>query len=72
MGLDLPGLKTNLKELYDATLVASVDAETAETNFINGLATAIDTYVRSASIVYTEGLTAPGGPVTGDFIGGLE
>lgn len=72
MALDLPGLKTNLKALYDATLVASIDAEAAETNFINGLATAIDTYVRSAAIVYTTGLTSEtGGVVTGVFEGEL-
>jgi len=68
MPLDLTGLQTNLKAAFDSTL----DESTTETTFVNAIAAAIDTYVRSAEIVYSAGLTAPGGPVTGDFIGGLE
>jgi hypothetical protein len=70
--LDLADLKTNLKAAFDATQVASDSAADAEQAFVNAMATAIDTYVKTASIIYSAGLAAPGGPVTGDFVGGLE
>ena len=72
MGLDLAGLKTNLKAAFDATQVASADAAAAEVAFVNAMATAIDTYVRSASLVYSAGLVAGSDPVTGDIVGGLD
>jgi hypothetical protein len=69
MGLDLAGLKTNLKAVFDNTHTEGY----TETEFVNDMATAIDTYVRSAAIVYTSGLTsATGGVVTGTFIGELD
>jgi hypothetical protein len=70
--LDLEGLKTNLKAAFDATQVAAADAATAEQNFVNAFATAIDTYVRTAAINYESGLVDAEGPVTGSFIGNLE
>ena len=36
------------------------------------LADAIDDYVKEAKIVYTAGLVAPNGPVTGTFNGNLQ
>lgn len=36
------------------------------------LANAVDEYVKGALIVYTSGLVAPNGPVTGVFNGQLE
>jgi len=72
MGLDLAGLKTNLKAAYDATLVASDSAADAEDAFVDAVATAIDTYVRTASLVYSTGLVAGSNPVTGDIVGGLD
>ena len=36
------------------------------------LADAIDEYVKEAKIVYTAGLVAPNGPVTGTFNGNLQ
>jgi hypothetical protein len=70
MALDLTGLQTNLKAAFDSTLVEG----TTETDFVNAIASAIDTYVRTANIVYSGGLAAPGGggPVTGTFIGDLD
>jgi hypothetical protein len=72
MGLDLAGLKTDLHAAFDATQVAAADAATAEQNFVDAIATAIDTYVRSAGINYESGLASPDGVVTGTFAGGLE
>jgi len=72
MALDLTGLKTNLKAAYDATLVATDSAADAETAFVDALATAIDTYVRTAGLVYSAGLVAGTEPVTGDIVGGLD
>lgn len=46
--------------------------EESRSRIADKLATAIDNYVKSATINYTSGLTAPNGPVTGTFNGGLE
>ena len=73
MSLDVAGLKTNLKALFDATRDPAVDAADAEANFVNGLANAIQEFVLSATIIYTDGLvSATGGPVSGVFNGQLE
>jgi len=69
--LDDAGLKTALEALYDGTLDEAADKETARDNFINGLVTAIGNYIKSATIVYADGLEAPGGPVGGVFNGNL-
>jgi len=71
MSLNLAGLKTDLKAVYDATKVDAGDPATQEQNFINGLATAIDTYVKTAQINYTGGLTAGSNTVVGTFGGDL-
>jgi len=46
--------------------------ENSDDEFADRLATAIDTYVKTATITYQSGLTAPNGPVTGTFQGKLE
>jgi hypothetical protein len=41
--------------------------------FADRLSTSVDTYVKTATITYTSGLTsATGGAVTGTFVGKLE
>lgn len=73
MALDKPTLIADLSTAYDDTKVAAVDAETAKANFVNAIADAIERYVKSAQIVYTDGLvSATGGAVTGTFNGELE
>ena len=72
MALDLAGLKTNLKAAFDATKVDAGDPATQEANFIDTMAAAIDTYVRSAALVYGAGLVAGSTAVTGTIVGGLD
>lgn len=72
MSLDKAGLKVNLKTMYDATKVAAADGPTAEQNFINSLADAIETYVKSAQVNYTSGLIAGSNTVIGTFNGSLS
>jgi hypothetical protein len=70
--MDLAGLKTNLKAVYDATKVDAGDPVTQEENFINGMAEAIQTFVLTAELTYGSGLVAGATAVTGDIIGGLK
>lgn len=44
----------------------------ADEEYAERLSTAIDNYVKKATIIYTAGLTAPNGPVTGTFEGNLS
>ncbi len=44
----------------------------ADEEYAERLSTAIDDYVKKATIIYTAGLTAPNGPVTGTFEGNLN
>lgn len=47
--------------------------EVSDEVYAERLSTAIDDYVRAATIVYTSGLAVPSyGPVTGTFNGNLE
>lgn len=56
------------------TLIADMRnrTENADEEFADRLSTLIDSYVKSATIVYQTGLDAPNGPVTGVFQGKLE
>lgn len=66
MGLDKTGLIANLEILYNQTLVdEELTAEEAKDAFIERLASAIEAYVKTASVNYTGGLTSTNGPVTG-------
>lgn len=46
--------------------------ENSDEEYAERLSEAIDSYVKTATIVYTTGLTAPNGPVTGTFEGNLQ
>lgn len=46
--------------------------ENSDEEYATRLSEAIDSYVKTATIVYTTGLTAPNGPVTGTFEGNLQ
>ena len=70
--MEIATFKTNLKAVLDATKVDAGDPATQEENYVNGIANAVQTLLLSCTIVYDTGLEAPGGPVTGDFVGGLE
>ena len=69
MALDKQQLKGDIKELVEDMLQRE---ETSIEEFSTRLSNVIDTYVKSATIVYTSGLTAPNGPVIGVFNGNLE
>lgn len=69
MALNKDDLKQDIIEII--TDMRSRD-ENSDEEFANRLATAIDTYVKAAKIVYQSGLAAPNGAVTGTFQGKLE
>lgn len=70
MALDKSSLKTSIEAILTDMETRNEDAKA---EFATRLADAIDTYVKSATIVYTAGLIAPpmGGAVTGAFNGNL-
>lgn len=69
MPLDKTGLKSDLDVLYTATLDnADLTPEEAKDLFLQKLADAIEKFVKTAKVNYTNGLTsATGGVVTGTF-----
>lgn len=71
MALNTPQLQADI-----VTIVTDMRTRTevSDSEFANRLATVIETYVKTATIIYTTGLIAPtgGGPVTGTFTGQLE
>jgi hypothetical protein len=67
MALNKGTLKTKLIEIFSHEATESNIETVAEQ-----IANAVDEYVKSATIVYTSGLTAPNGAVTGTFNGKLE
>lgn len=70
MALDKVNLKINLK----VVMFDMMERENVSINeFVNRLVDHVDDYVKSADIVYTNGLTsATGGLVTGTFNGSLQ
>lgn len=66
----------NKNDLKNDIIQIMTDMRTREVNsdeeYAERLATAIDNYVKAATIIYTAGLTAPNGPVTGTFEGNLQ
>jgi hypothetical protein len=69
MALNTPGLKDEIKQLLTDMRSRS---EISDEEFANRLSSAIETYVKTATIIYISGLTASGAPVTGTFAGNLE
>ena len=70
MSLNKEDLKNNIVVLLTDLMTKE---ETSIEEFAEGISDAVDTYVKSADIKYTSGLTsATGGVVTGTFQGQLE
>lgn len=69
MALDKATLKTTIVGIMTDMLERE---ETSIEEFAERLSDAVDTYTRGAKIVYTSGLTAPNGAVTGTFTGELQ
>lgn len=67
MALDTGKLKTDLKRLYQQARDNNEGADAALDAFIEGMGDVIEAYVKSITITYTTGLSAPNGPVVGTF-----
>lgn len=67
MPLNKVTLKNKLVQIF-----SQEDTESNVEQVAQQLADAIDDYVKEAKIVYTVGLVAPNGPVTGTFNGNLQ
>ncbi len=69
MALDKTALKNDFLQILTDMRERT---EVSDEEFAERWATAIDDYVKEATIIYTTGLTAPNGAVTGTFEGNLE
>ncbi|MCC4211346.1 hypothetical protein [Leeuwenhoekiella parthenopeia] len=69
MALQTAALKQNIIELLEEM---STRDENSIEDFAEALSGHIEAYVKSATVVYTSGLTAPNGAVTGTFNGELK
>lgn len=74
MSLNKSSLQSAIKSAFKNMKDSDGDEEATLDTLSGKLAEAIDTYVKSATIMYTSGLVAPpnGGPVTGAFNGMLQ
>ena len=72
MALNKSALQTGIKNAFKSMKEGDGDEEQALDLFCTKLAEAVDTYVKTAQINYTTGLTAPNGAVTGVFNGNLS
>ncbi|HJT74630.1 MAG TPA: hypothetical protein VJ720_11440 [Chitinophaga sp.] len=74
MPLNKSGLEQSIKSAFKSMKDAGGDEEQGLNQLCSKLAEAVDTYVKTATINYTTGLTtaAGGGPVTGVFNGNLS
>jgi hypothetical protein len=69
MSLNKTEFKTNIKALFEDLMQRE---DTSIDDLAEGLADHIETYIKSANIVYQNGLVADGRVVTGSFNGNLE
>jgi hypothetical protein len=69
MSLNKTEFKTNIKALFEDLMQRE---DTSIDDLAEGLADHIETYIKSANIVYQNGLVADGRAVTGSFNGNLE
>lgn len=67
MSLNKPQLVEDLDNLFEGTINSNTNEAEAKEAFIQGLATIIDGYIKTAKITYTGGLTAVNGAVGGQF-----
>jgi hypothetical protein len=65
--LDKSALSSSIKQAFLDQRSKESDPETAAEDLAGKIATAVEAYVKSLTVVYTAGLVAPsgGGPVTG-------
>ncbi|UOE47974.1 hypothetical protein MTO98_26545 [Mucilaginibacter sp. SMC90] len=69
MSLNTAQLKTDLKEVYTATYLATGSRDEALDAFIDAFTDKLEAYVKTAQVIYTDGLTAGAYPVVGTFNG---
>lgn len=69
MALNKEDLKTKIAEIMTDMMERE---DTSIDEFATRLSNAIDVYVKEATVVYTVGLIAPNGAVTGTFNGNLQ
>lgn len=69
MALNKEDLKNNIIQIMKDMRTRT---ENSDEEYATRLSDAIDSYVKAATIVYTTGLTAPNGAVTGTFEGNLQ
>lgn len=69
MALDKQRLKNEIAALLTDMMLRE---QNSIDEFATRLSDAVDVFVKTADIVYTDGLSAPNGPVTGTFNGNLQ
>jgi hypothetical protein len=69
MALNKEVLKSRIAEIMTDMMERE---DTSIDEFATRLSSAIDVYVKQATVVYTGGLIAPNGAVTGTFNGNLQ
>ena len=68
MPLNTPALKDALQAAFLANLTTPTTIQLTQIyNMSSAMAAAMQAFVQSATITYTAGLVAPGGPVSGVF-----
>jgi hypothetical protein len=72
MPLNKSALEQSIKNAFKSMKDSDTDEEQGLNMLCSKLAEAVDTYVKTAQINYTAGLSAPNGPVTGVFNGNLS
>lgn len=72
MALNTPQLKIDLKAVYTDTYNSTGSADAALDAFIDAFTSKLDTWAKTASIIYTGGLIAGGNVVAGTFNGRLQ
>lgn len=72
MPLNKTQLKNTLRALADDLSTRTDDAAQAREDWANGMANAIDTFVKTAKINYVNGLVAGATAVTGTYNGTLS
>jgi len=69
MSLNTAQLKVDLKEVYTATYQQTGSRDEALDAFIDAFADKLEAYIKTAQVVYIDGLTAGSYPVVGTFNG---
>jgi hypothetical protein len=72
MPLNKSGLEQSIKSAFKSMRDGDTDEEQGLDMLCSKIADAVDTYVKTAQINYTAGLTTANGPVTGVFNGTLS